>query len=115
MAKNQTPDSKISPALQKIRDRVQKKKDLETDKVTASKAAGGVKGIVKYEKAMKWKYPEDVTTAQQRKLWRAKMRNELRKLIRELNQLEGVALEKKQKAIAKLKKEVLINPESFPG
>jgi hypothetical protein len=87
-------------------------KEVKADKAAASKVA---MGIVKYEKALKWKYPEEVVTAKDRKLFRAKHRNELRKLARELEKMEGKEREKHEKALNHLKKEFLLNPETWLG
>ena len=87
-------------------------KEVKADKAAASKIA---MGVVKYEKALKWKYPEDVVTAKDRKLFRAKHRNELRKLARELEKMEGKEREKHEKALNHLKKELLLSPEAWEG
>ena len=87
-------------------------KEVKADKAAASKVA---MGVVKYEKALKWKYPEEVVTAKDRKLFRAKHRNELRKLARELEKMEGKEREKHEKALNHLKKEFLLTPESWLG
>jgi len=87
-------------------------KEVKADKAAASKVA---LGIVKYEKALKWKYPEGTVTAKDRKLFRAKHRNELRKLARELEKMEGKERDKHEKALNHLKKEFLLNPETWLG
>ena len=87
-------------------------KEVKSDKAAAAKVA---MGVVKYDKALKWKYPEDTVTATDRKLFRAKMRNELRKLARELEKMEGKEREKHEKKFSHLKKEVLLSPESWAG
>lgn len=87
-------------------------KEVKADKAAAYKIA---MGVVKYEKALKWKYPEEITTAKDRKLFRAKHRNELRKLARELEKMEGKEREKHEKALTHLKKEVLLMPDAWVG
>ena len=111
-AKKAAREKLVAMADQKPTTTPAKEKEGKADKAAASKIAVGV---VKYEKALKWKYPEETVTAKDRKLFRAKHRNELRKLSRELEKMEGKEREKHEKALAKLKKEVLLVPESWEG
>ena len=68
-------------------------------------------GKVAYDKALKWKYPEDITEQKQRKIFRAKMRSRIKSLTANITTApDAKAAEKLQKELAKLKREVLMDP-----
>lgn len=99
-------------ALAQLADKPTAKADKEVkSEHVAAKAA---MGVVKYEKALKWKYPEETTTARDRKVFRAKYRKEIRTLMLDISKLtpETPDHEKKSKDLARLKKRVLLVPET---
>lgn len=99
--------AKLNGLTEKAKE-AKKEKELKTDKHTVKEAVG----TVTYEKALKWKYPEDVTTARDRKVFRAKHRKLIRALMLEVTKLEGEAKEAKEKELNRLKKRVLLSPET---
>jgi len=84
------------------KDKVLATKNLKSTKVKVPK-----KEEVISHRYLKWKYPDELTDTLDRKSYRQKNRDKIRKLERDILKAEGKELTKFEKELAALRKEVL--------
>lgn len=107
-SKVETPAKNKTIAAEDISALKNKVKEVAAEKENSTKAVQKIQ----YERELKWKYPEGLTDTIERKVFRQKSRNKIRRMESAALKLEAEAKNAKMAEIQAFREQVLVDPNA---